>query len=175
MAIPNYKIIVAGDAGVGKTTYIKRLLEGVFMKNYVATLGVDVFVLSVNTNYGKIILDIWDTAGQERFKGLGPGYFTYSDGAIVMFDTTSKISFKNVNSWTSNIITENKGNNIPIVICGNKFDLEREAIGVRTKYPKISCRSCYNLYGPIVDILRKITGHEDLVQVVDVEEESKQL
>ena len=169
----NYKIILAGDAGVGKTTYIERLLKGGFMKNYVATLGVDVFVLAINTNYGKIILDIWDTAGQERFKGLGEGYFTYSDGAIVMFDTTSKITFENVNSWTSSIRNQDKGKNIPIVIYGNKFDLERGergVIGVRANYPKISCRSCYNLYGPIVDILRKITGHEDLVQVVNEEQ-----
>ena len=172
MEITNYKIILAGDGGVGKTTYINQLLKGKFTNTYTPTLGVDVFVLAFNTNYGMFVLDIWDTAGQEKFKGLGDNYFMRSDGAIVMFDITAKNTLKNIKTWVSSIKNKNKGKNIPIGIYGNKFDVVIEDKDrIKTKHPKISCKSCYNVYAPIVDILQKITGHEDLVQVVDVEEE----
>jgi len=172
MEITNYKIILAGDGGVGKTTYINRLLKGEFTKTYIPTLGVDVFVLAFTTNYGKFVLDIWDTAGQEKFMGLGDNYFMRSDGAIVMFDITAKNTLKNIKTWVSSIKNKNTVKDIPIGIYGNKFDVViKDEDRIKTKYTKISCKSCYNVYAPIVDILQKITGHKDLVQVVDVEEE----
>src|SRR3546814_6111230 len=64
-----YKIALVGDGGVGKTTYVKRMLTGEFEKKYVATLGVEVHPLRFRTNYGPVIFNMWDTAGQEKFGG----------------------------------------------------------------------------------------------------------
>ena len=70
-----FKLILVGDGGVGKTTYVKRHLTGDFEKKYVATLGVEVHPLKFRTTHGTITFNIWDTAGQEKFGGLGAGYY----------------------------------------------------------------------------------------------------
>lgn len=63
--IPEFKLILVGDGGVGKTTFVKRHLTGEFEKKYVATLGVEVHPLVFHTNRGPIKFNVWDTAGQE--------------------------------------------------------------------------------------------------------------
>lgn len=67
-------MILVGDGGVGKTTFVKRHLTGEFEKKYVATLGVEVYPLRFHTNCGVIQFNVWDTAGQEKFGGLRDGY-----------------------------------------------------------------------------------------------------
>lgn len=63
--MPEFKLILVGDGGVGKTTFVKRHLTGEFEKKYVATLGVEVHPLVFHTNRGPIKFNVWDTAGQE--------------------------------------------------------------------------------------------------------------
>ena len=71
--VPEFKMILVGDGGVGKTTFVKRHLTGEFEKKYVATLGVEVRPLDFHTNLGKIRFNVWDTAGQERFHVITRG------------------------------------------------------------------------------------------------------
>jgi GTP-binding nuclear protein Ran len=59
---PTFKIVLIGDGGCGKTTYINRLLSGEFEKRYLATLGVEVTPLPFHTSNGQITFSIWDTA-----------------------------------------------------------------------------------------------------------------
>ena len=72
---PTFKLILVGEGGVGKTTFVKRHLTGEFEKKYVATLGVEVHPLRFSTNFGPIQYNVWDTAGQEKFGGLRAGYY----------------------------------------------------------------------------------------------------
>ena len=71
---PSFKIVVVGDGGVGKTTYIKRHLTGEFERRYIATIGVEVHPMAFYTNYGPVKFNVWDTAGQEKLSGLRDGY-----------------------------------------------------------------------------------------------------
>jgi len=64
--MPTFKLILVGDGGTGKTTFVKRHLTGEFEKKYVATLGVEVHPLTFHTNRGPIKFNVWDTAGQEK-------------------------------------------------------------------------------------------------------------
>ena len=64
-----------------------------------ATLGVEVHPLSFSTNFGDIIFNVWDTAGQEKFGGLRDGYYIQGQAGIIMFDVTSRITYKNVPNW----------------------------------------------------------------------------
>jgi small GTP-binding protein len=66
---PEFKLVLVGDGGVGKTTFVKRHLTGEFEKKYNATVGVEVHPLQFQTNRGLIIYNVWDTAGQEKFGG----------------------------------------------------------------------------------------------------------
>ena len=72
--IPEYKLVLVGDGGVGKTTFVKRHLTGEFEKKYIATLGVEVHPMTFYTTSGKIRFMVWDTAGQEKLSGLRDGY-----------------------------------------------------------------------------------------------------
>lgn len=72
--IPTFKVVLVGDGGVGKTTFVKRHISGEFEKRYLATMGVEVHPLKFFTNFGPILMNVWDTAGQEKLGGLRDGY-----------------------------------------------------------------------------------------------------
>jgi GTP-binding nuclear protein Ran len=120
--IPEFKLILVGDGGVGKTTFVRRHLTGEFEKRYVATLGVEVHPLLFHTNRGQIKFNVWDTAGQEKFGGLRDGYYIQGQCAIIMFDVTSRITYKNVPNWHRDLTRVCE--NIPIVLCGNKVEIK---------------------------------------------------
>merc|ERR1712205_37892 len=92
--VPTFKLILVGDGGTGKTTFVKRHLTGEFEKKYLPTVGVAVHPLDFNTNCGPIRFDCWDTAGQEKFGGLRDGYYIHGQCAIIMFDVTSRRRIK---------------------------------------------------------------------------------
>ena len=87
-----------------------------------ATLGVEVHPLGFTTNRGPITFNVWDTAGQEKFGGLRDGYYIQGQCAIIMFDVTSRITYKNVPTWHKDLVRVCE--NIPIVLCGNKVDIK---------------------------------------------------
>lgn len=69
-----FKLVLVGDGGVGKTTFVKRHESGEFLKKYVPTVGAEVHPMDFNTNKGQLRFNVWDTAGQEKFAGLRDGY-----------------------------------------------------------------------------------------------------
>jgi GTP-binding nuclear protein Ran len=105
---------------------VKRHETGEFEKKYVATLGVEVHPLPFYTNYGLIVFNVWDTAGQEKFGGLRDGYYIQGQCAIIMFDVTSRVTYKNVPNWHRDLIRVCE--NIPIVLCGNKVDVKERKV-----------------------------------------------
>ena len=102
-----------------------------------ATLGVEVHPLSFSTNFGTICFNVWDTAGQEKFGGLRDGYYIQGQCGIIMFDVTSRITYKNVPNWHRDL--ERVCENIPIVLCGNKVDVKVCADPFRAIYSVSSC------------------------------------
>lgn len=87
-----------------------------------ATLGVEVHPLVFYTNRGPIRFNVWDTAGQEKFGGLRDGYYIQGQCAIIMFDVTARVTYKNVPNWHRDLVRV--CDNIPIVLCGNKVDIK---------------------------------------------------
>ena len=84
------------------------------------------------TNFGEILFNVWDTAGQEKFGGLRDGYYIQGQCGIIMFDVTSKITYKNVPNWHRDL--ERVCENIPIVLCGNKVDVKVRQQAITSVY-----------------------------------------
>ncbi len=115
-----------------------------------ATIGVEVHPLDFTTNRGKLRFYCWDTAGQEKFGGLRDGYYIHGQCAIIMFDVTSRLTYKNVPTWHRDlcrfiyifhmhiplllvlrflfVFTCRVCENIPIVLCGNKVDVKNRQV-----------------------------------------------
>lgn len=116
------KVSLIGDGGVGKTTFVKKLLTGNFIPKYVATMGV--WVESVRIpSLSNMCFNVWDCAGQEKFGGLRDGYFIESQACIVMFSITSRRSFASVGRWIGEYQRMGRG---PIILCASKSDLPQE-------------------------------------------------
>ncbi|TPX70754.1 hypothetical protein CcCBS67573_g06435 [Chytriomyces confervae] len=173
-----FKLVLVGDGGTGKTTFVKRHMTGEFEKKYVATLGVEVHPLTFHTNFGAICFNTWDTAvrafGQEKFGGLRDGYYIQGQCAIIMFDVTSRITYKNVPNWHRDLVRVCE--NIPIVLTGNKVDIKERKVKAKTitfhrkknlQYYDISAKSNYNFEKPFLWLARKLIGNPSLEFVAD--------
>ena len=95
-----------------------------------ATLGVEVHPLVFYTNRGPIRFNVWDTAGQEKFGGLRDGYYIQGQCAIIMFDVTARVTYKNVPNWHRDLVRVCE--NIPIVLCGNKVDIKDRKVKAKS-------------------------------------------
>lgn len=167
--VPSFKMVLVGDGGTGKTTFVKRHLTGEFEKKYEPTIGVEVHPLDFTTNRGKIRFYCWDTAGQEKFGGLRDGYYIHGQCAIIMFDVTSRLTYKNVPTWFRDLCRVCE--NIPIVLCGNKVDVKNRQVKPKQvtfhrkknlQYHEISAKSNYNYEKPFLYLARKLVGDPNL-------------
>ena len=125
--------------------------------------------MDFSTSRGKVILDVWDTAGQEKLGGLRDGYYIKGQCAIIMFDVTSRITYKNVPKWYKDVTRV--CDNIPIVLVGNKVDVKDRKVKAKQitfhrkrnlQYYDVSAKSNYQFEKPFVWLLRRISGDKDL-------------
>ncbi|XP_028313804.1 ras and EF-hand domain-containing protein isoform X2 [Gouania willdenowi] len=98
-----YRIVLAGDAAVGKSSFLLRLCKNEFSLNSSATLGVDFHMKTFIVDGDPILLQLWDTAGQERFRSIAKSYFRRADGVLLLYDVTCEQSFLNVRDWVDTI------------------------------------------------------------------------
>lgn len=118
-----FKIVLIGDAGVGKTCVVQRFKSGTYVEKHGSTIGVD-FTMKTLQIDGKLIkLQIWDTAGQERFRTITQSYYRSANGVIIAYDITKKGSFESVPRWIEDV-KRYAGPNIVQCIIGNKKDME---------------------------------------------------
>jgi GTP-binding nuclear protein Ran len=144
-------------------------MTGEFEKKYVATLGVEVHPLLFHTNRGPIVFNVWDTAGQEKLGGLRDGYYIQGQCAIIMFDVTSRITYKNVPNWHRDLTRVCE--NIPIVLVGNKVEIKDRKVKAKQitfhrkknlQYYDVSAKSNYNFEKPFLWLARKLAGDNNL-------------
>ena len=118
-----FKIILIGDASVGKTKIIDKYISNEFTENSNATLGVEMYSKELQINQDKITAQIWDTAGQEKYASLTSSYYKSAKGAFVIYDITEKSSLNKAEKFVQDLRNESD-KNIFIILVGNKKDLE---------------------------------------------------
>ena len=119
----NFKIVIIGNSGVGKSCILKRAVQNKFDENYQATIGFEFLLMHFNVNGLKIKLQIWDTCGQEMYRSLVQGFYRNTSLAVIVYDVSSKESFEGLELWIRDI-QQHTEPNLPIFIIGNKIDLE---------------------------------------------------
>ncbi|XP_031109885.1 ras-related protein RABH1e-like [Ipomoea triloba] len=117
-----HKLVILGDESVGKTSITTRFICRKFNTTYKATIGIDFFSKTVYLEDRTVRFQFWDTAGQKRFKSLIPCYVRDSSVAVIVYDVANRQSFLNTSKWIEEVRT-NRGNDVIIVLVGNKIDL----------------------------------------------------
>ncbi|GMH82830.1 hypothetical protein TrST_g8967 [Triparma strigata] len=118
------KVVLLGEGRVGKTSILFRYIRNEFQEKQQSTLQASYMDKRIKVGSVDAQLSVWDTAGQERFHALGPIYYRDADGALLVYDITNSESFTKVRKWVKEL-RKIVGNDINIVIAGNKIDLER--------------------------------------------------
>ena len=160
-------LILLGSQSVGKTSFINRIFNNIFMETTMSTLGIDV-MRTVSELYGRLVkIELWDTAGQERLRSIPKKLYSKGDGLFLVFDVCDKKSFDDISGWIKDIRQsrasadekdfEKKPIDENLVLIGNKIDnvekrviTKDQAMALATKYNlnyyEMSCKQGINIY-----------------------------
>jgi len=116
------KLVLLGEAAVGKSSLVLRFVSDEFQENKEPTIGAAFLTQKCPLEDKVIKFEIWDTAGQERFHSLAPMYYRNAQAAVVVYDVTKSASLEKAKSWVKEL--QRQANpNIVIALAGNKIDL----------------------------------------------------
>jgi len=170
-----FKIVLAGDSGVGKSCLLSRYARNEFTLETKPTIGVEFLTKMVempNEDPGEktkfVKSQIWDTAGQERFRAITSAYYRGALGVVVCYDITKKKSFENISLW----LNEMRANCEPVVtmLVGTKTDLQylrevstEEAVEYAQRehmlFMETSAQSAYNVEEAFNEVTKTIFQH----------------
>ena len=119
----SFKMIVIGDAGVGKSCLTAKASKGIFEETYSATVGFEFLVFNVKLNDKVIKLQIWDTCGQELYRSLISSFYRNASLAMMVYAIDNRESFNHIETWLKEVKLQSNPD-IKIFLIGNKSDLE---------------------------------------------------
>ncbi|XP_030274449.1 ras-related protein rab7 [Sparus aurata] len=127
------KVILIGNSGVGKSSFMNRYVNHRFTNMYRSTVGTDFLSKTVSIDGDTVTLQMWDTAGTERFQSLGTPLYRGANCCILVFDVTSRASFSALEGWRKEFLIQAEPEDpagFPFIVLGNKTDLsDREVSG----------------------------------------------
>jgi small GTP-binding protein len=133
------KVVLLGDTGVGKTTFLHRYHKDLFVEDFKPTIGVDFRSFYRNVSQQVIKVQMWDTAGQERFRSITRLYYQNTNGILLFYDTTNLKSFNKLAQWIDEYrLSVDDDKYATIIIVGTKCDL----IDLRQVQPEIVSEFC---------------------------------
>ncbi len=119
-----WKIALAGDSFVGKTTIRKRAMGEHFAEEYISTVGAD--FSSYKLKLGDLVIgfQVWDLAGQDKYKYIRSSFYGGATGCFLVYDVTNPMSLKSLSTWVDEAIRYSNGTIEIFIICANKIDLK---------------------------------------------------
>mmetsp|Transcript_26082 Transcript_26082/g.83734 ORF Transcript_26082/g.83734 Transcript_26082/m.83734 type:complete len:226 (-) Transcript_26082:218-895(-) len=123
-----FKILLIGDAGVGKSSILLRFTDDAFEEHLASTIGVDFKVKTLHMRGKTLKLTIWDTAGQERFRTLTSSYYRGCHGIILVFDVNDRPSFEHLRTWLDEFELYATSAAAAKLLVGNKVDLDAREV-----------------------------------------------
>ncbi|KAL5343513.1 ras family-domain-containing protein [Aspergillus crustosus] len=162
-----YHIVVLGAGGVGKSCLTAQFVQNVWIESYDPTIE-DSYRKHIEVDGRQCILEILDTAGTEQFTAMRELYMKQGQGFLLVFSITSMSSLNELSELREQIIRIKDDENVPIVIVGNKSDLEEDRAVPRARafglsqswgnapYYETSARRRANVNEVFVDLCRQI-------------------
>lgn len=163
-----FKVLLVGDPGVGKSALLRSHLTGEFQRTWVKTVSEEVHKLRLHTNCGCLTFNIWVAASGSAHQ-VRERFYTQGQAAIVMFDVTSKSSYRSVPIWHREI--NKQVGIIPTVLLGNKIDAQNRQVtsdqirshkGNHVQYYDLSVRDQHNFERPFLWLARKLANQSHL-------------
>ena len=151
-----YKILVVGDSGVGKTCLLLRYTQGLYAEQ-VSTVGVDFCCRDVTLEGGlRVKLQLWDTAGQERYRAAMTSYYRGSHGVLFVFGVDDRASFDSIPRWIEDVrrvagdgagklLVAAKADTPSSEHCATKAEIETLAQRCGVAWVETSAREDYNV------------------------------
>ncbi|GAB5357523.1 hypothetical protein AAMO2058_000381700 [Amorphochlora amoebiformis] len=118
----NFKLVLLGDAAVGKSSCVERFVKNEFFEFQQPTIGAAFLTQTIPLDEYIVKFEIWDTAGQERYRSLAPMYYRGAAAALVVYDITDPDSFMGARTWIEELQRQGSAD-IVIGLAGNKLDL----------------------------------------------------
>jgi len=123
------KVVLVGDAGVGKSCFLQKYVDSTYHEDHVVTIGVDFKSKIIERETETLKLNLWDTAGEDRFRATSSSIYGGADACILFYDTTDQSTLKNLFKWKTEI--DKMNSNIIYIMVGTKCDLnEKRAVHV---------------------------------------------
>ncbi|KAK6539765.1 Ras GTPase [Orbilia ellipsospora] len=123
--VREYKLVVVGGGGVGKSCLTIQLIQSHFVDEYDPTIE-DSYRKQCNVDDEVALLDVLDTAGQEEYSAMREQYMRTGEGFILVYSITSRTSFEEISQFQSQILRVKDKDFFPLVVVGNKCDLETD-------------------------------------------------
>lgn len=174
----NIKLIILGNSTVGKTSFLDQFINNKFNNYQLTTIGFNILSKTINLSNGeKIKITFYDTSGQEKYRSIPINFIRNAQGIVLMYDITEIKSFDNINVWLNTIKNLEGENIVPIILIGNKIDLEDErkisnekgkekAKNLKLNFYEISVKDKINIEAPINDlvnqVIKKINNNENV-------------
>ena len=163
------KIITLGDSHVGKSSLIIKFIENKFSLSYISTVGFDLKYKTLKLDDDEEIkIVIHDTAGQERFKSLAANYIKKAKGILLVYDITDKRSFESLGNWMNDIEEEEVADKVPIILVGNKSDLEEERVISKQEGEKVAKELPSSAIMGLVQAYKNTLSFLDTLEVKEV-------
>ena len=172
--IESLKIVLLGEAGVGKTSIISQFVEQLFQEDIQSSAGGTFSSKTCIYGNNQILkLEIWDTAGQERYRALTTMFYKEANAAVLVYDITRKESYEQIQEYWSNQLKESAPSDIILMLCANKSDLinqEKVDEGEARKYANelgamfcsTSAKNDYGITDLFLQIAKKYTGSDNV-------------
>ncbi|ODQ82106.1 hypothetical protein BABINDRAFT_174681 [Babjeviella inositovora NRRL Y-12698] len=172
---PEYKLVVVGGGGVGKSALTIQLIQSHFVDEYDPTIE-DSYRKQVVIDEEEVVLDVLDTAGQEEYSAMREQYMRTGEGFLLVYSVNSRTSFDELFTYYQQICRVKDTEQVPIMLVGNKCDLENErqisfsegkqlAESFGAAFVETSAKQRINVEEAFFGLVRKIREQENTEKV----------
>jgi Ras-related protein Rap-1A len=161
-----YKLVVLGSGGVGKSALTVQFVQGIFVEKYDPTIE-DSYRKQIETDNNQCMLEILDTAGTEQFTAMRDLYMKNGQGFLLVYSITAQSTFNDLADLREQILRVKDTDDVPMVLVGNKCDLEDERVVGKDQgqalarqwgctFMETSAKSKINVHEIFHDVVRQI-------------------